>query len=395
MLLPEQKRRRRGEKMLTVPRTFLLLLLFSAPAEAQWWRVQTSGIDTNLRGVGTVPNARAAMVKIVWASGSNGVILKSTDKGETWSHLHVAGGDSLDFRGIVAFSDKIAYVMSSGEGDKSRIYKTTDGGKSWRLQYSDKRKEFFLDSIACTSEEECVALGDPIDGKFLLLKTVDGEHWAALRTNSMPAALANEGAFAASNSCLVLSGEEILFGTGGASIARVFHSQDGGLTWAAAETPIAAGNPSSGIFSLAIGEDNRLLAVGGDYKNPDRHDAAAAYSTDNGKTWQLGAQQPGGYRSAVACLEDALCAAVGPSGEDIDVSMYMGERWKPTDPLNLNALAFTNIETGWAVGPKGTIARFVNLAITRQFLVLGDCPWNPEGIVSRVEAVEWLPIFNP
>lgn len=345
---------------MTVVRTFLLLILFSAPAEAQWWKVQTSGIDTNLRGIGVVPHARAALEKVVWASGSNGVILKSIDKGTTWKRLHVEGGDSLDFRGVVVFDASTAYVMSSGEGEKSRIYKTSDGGETWKLQYTDKRKEFFLDSIACTSEKECVVLGDPIDGKFLLLKTTDGEQWNPMPNVNLPAALPNEGAFAASNSGLVLSGKEIFFGTGGATTARVFHSLDGGRTWAVAETPIAAGNPSSGIFSLAISEDNRLLAVGGDYKNPDRRDAVATYSTDNGKTWQLAAQQPGGYRSAVACLEDALCAAVGPNGLDVDASMYVGARWIPTDPLNLNALAFANIVTGWAVGPNGTVAKFNN-----------------------------------
>jgi photosystem II stability/assembly factor-like uncharacterized protein len=56
----------------------------------------------------------------VWASGSNGVILRSTDLGKTWKRLHVAGGDTLDFRGIVAFNATTAYLMSSGEGQKSR-----------------------------------------------------------------------------------------------------------------------------------------------------------------------------------------------------------------------------------------------------------------------------------
>jgi len=339
---------------------FVLSLLFSDPAEAHWWKVQTSGIDTNLRGISIAisPDEKRAPVVVVWASGSNGVILKSLDEGKTWQRLHVADGDALDFRGIVAFDASTAYVMSSGDGDKSRIYKTTDGGTTWKLQYADSRKEFFLDSIACFSEKECLALGDPISGKFLLLKTTDGEDWIPLATENMPAALPAEGAFAASNSCIALAGEkEIYFGTGGPA-ARVFHSADGGLTWTVVRTPIVQGNASSGIFALRFDDNNSLFAVGGDYKQPDYSERVAAFSTDNGKTWQLAAKQPRGFRSAVAHIDDGRWVAIGPNGEDI--SQGYGAHWKHTDSLNLNAVQILDITTGWAVGAHGTIARFVN-----------------------------------
>jgi photosystem II stability/assembly factor-like uncharacterized protein len=343
-------------------RLLLLLLLFSSPAEAQWWNVQTTGIDTNLRGVSAVyaPDARGMSAPVVWASGSNGVILRSLDAGNTWQRLHVADGDALDFRGIVAFNAATAYAMSSGEGEKSRIYKTTDGGETWKLQYTNKRKEFFLDSIACRSDTQCFALGDPIDGKFLLLNTTDGEHWNSLPSDKMPAALPNEGAFAASNTCVLLSGDEIFFGSGGPA-SRVFRSPDTGRTWTVSETPIAHGNASSGIFSITGANGNNIVIVGGDYQDPKRASAVAAYSQDEGKTWHLSEQQPGGYRSAVACAGDALCVAVGPNGED--VSTVSAAIWKPTDSLSLNAVAILDSKHGWAVGPKGTIARFASHAM--------------------------------
>jgi photosystem II stability/assembly factor-like uncharacterized protein len=339
----------------------LLWASFSAPAHAQSWKVQTSGVDTNLRGVSAAyaPNSKSVPVPVVWASGSNGVILRSIDAGQTWQRLHVAGGDTLDFRGIVAFNEKAAYLVSSGEGEKSRIYKTTDGGETWNSQFTDKRKEFFLDSIACLSETRCFALGDPIDGKFLLLTTTDGEHWNQLPNDKMPAALPAEGAFAASNTCLLLSGEQIFFGTGGPA-ARVFHSGDSGRTWDVAETPLAHGNASSGIFSVASGNGKHVVVVGGDYQDPKRASAVAAYSRDGGKTWQLSKRQPGGYRSAVACDDDLLCVAIGPNGEDISGSGIAPGGWQPTDSLNLNAVTILDFKHGWAVGPKGTIAVFTN-----------------------------------
>jgi len=341
---------------------FLFLLLFSSPAKAQWWKVQTSGLDTNLRGVSAAyaPGAKGVPVPVVWASGSNGVILRSLDAGQTWQRLLVAGGDALDFRGIVAFNATTAYVMSSGEGEKSRIYKTTDGGETWKLQFTSDRKEFFLDSIACLSEMHCLVLSDPVDGTFFLLATTDGVHWNPLPGDKMPAALPAEGAFAASNTCLSLSGDEIFFGTGGPA-ARVFHSVDSGRTWSVAETPIAHGNASSGIFSIASTNAKHVVVVGGDYRDPKRASAVAAYSDDGGKTWQLFKQQPGGYRSAVAC-EELICVSIGPNGEDVSMRNVSGAGWNPTDALNLNAVAFLDFRHGWAVGPKGTIAIFSNHA---------------------------------
>jgi photosystem II stability/assembly factor-like uncharacterized protein len=332
--------------------TFVL----AAGKDSSRWTVQTSGIDTNLRGVsvGVYENSHNVVTPVVWASGSNGVILQSKDLGKTWKRLHVADGEALDFRSIQAFDDRKAYVMSSGDGDKSRIYKTTDGGATWALQYTDPRKGFFLDALVCTSQIECRALGDPIDGKFVILRTRDGENWEQLATDKMPEALADEGAFAASGSCLAIySYQDVYFVTGGPA-ARLFHSGDGGYSWTVNPTPLASGNASSGIFSV-IAHENELVAVGGDYREPSNTNRVAAYSADKGRTWKLAERQPGGYRSAVARIDERSLVAVGPNGED--VSDDGGAHWTHTDSLNLNALNVLRYDYAWAVGPNGTVAR--------------------------------------
>src|SRR5277367_3291008 len=175
--------------------------------------------------------------------------------------------------------------------------------------------------------------------------------------------LANEGAFAASNSSLCVDNEDIYFATGGADKARVFHSPDSGATWSVAETPIAAGNASSGIFSLDCKAGNVLYAAGGDYRDVSRafHSAAyfhsAPYMPDGDDAWHLSKQQPGGFRSGIANVYTATVLAVGPSGEDI--SHDFGVTWQHTDTLNLNAVTILDIYNAWAVGPKGTVARFI------------------------------------
>jgi photosystem II stability/assembly factor-like uncharacterized protein len=338
-----------------------------AAADVVSWSVQTSGIDTNLRGVsaaGSVDSDGTEHIA-VWACGSNGVILLSTDFGKSWKRVHVAGGDALDFRSIVAFDAKRALVMSSGERDKSRIHKTVDGGVSWKLEFTDSRKGFFLDALAC--DGECYALSDPVDGKFVIVATHNYEEWKELPGDGMPAALPGEAAFAASGSSLAVNDDNgMYFGTGGGKVARVFHSADRGKTWTAVETPIASGSASSGIFSISS-TTYAVNVVGGDYKDPKRAYRVAASSKDHGKTWQLAAQQPGGYRSAVVSIDGATLAALGPSGEDI--SDDFGEHWRHMDSLDLNAAFVLDDRNGWAVGAKGTIARLVN---RKEYLIRED-----------------------
>jgi photosystem II stability/assembly factor-like uncharacterized protein len=334
----------------------VLLLVFPL-VPTPVWVVQTSGIDTNLRGV-SVASFRASggsAVSLVWASGSNGVILRSPNTARTaWAPLHVSGAETLDFRSIQAFDDKTAYVMSSGEGEKSRIYKTVDGGQNWALQFTGTRNEFFLDALVCDSPVHCLALSDPVDGRFVIVATSDGENWRPLAEHAMPLALKDEGAFAASGTCLAVYGQNIYFVTGG-SVARLFHSPDLGRMWSVTPLPIVAGNPAAGAFSIARRGRN-MVVVGGDYKNPDHHDRVAAYSHDAGRTWKLAKQPPAGYRSAIAWLDDHTIAAVGPSGGDISIDG--GVHWKPNSSLNLNALAALNLSEAWAIGANGTICRF-------------------------------------
>ena len=335
-------------------RKFLFLLAALIPP-GPWWAVQESGVDSNLRGVCVVTEPSGTDTQIIWASGSQGAVVRSTDSGKTWKRLRIPEAESLDFRGAQAFDAKTAYVMSSGEGAQSRIYKSTDGGEHWKLQYQGAQKEFFLDALICNDERHCAALSDPVDGKFVILANTDGEHWTELPRENMPTALPKEGAFAASNSSLCLEGTDIHFGTGGPA-ARVFTSHDFGKTWTVEQTPIVSGNASSGIFSLFC-DERTLVAVGGDYQDPARAYKNAAVSKDGGKTWELATQIPGGYRSAVGKYGGGF-VAVGPTGAETSVD---GLHWNFIGKVNFNAYASTIFGgAGWAVGPHGAVARFLD-----------------------------------
>jgi photosystem II stability/assembly factor-like uncharacterized protein len=314
------------------------------------WQSQTIDTKSDLRGLCVVSASCA------WVSGTKGTYARTTDGGKTWSVGTVPGAENLDFRDVEAFGEKTAYLLSAGPGDASRIYKTVDGGKSWVMQFKSADPAAFFDAIAFWDEKSGIALGDPVDGRFQLLVTVDGgATWKPLAAKNLPPALPGEGAFAASGTCLVtLGNRDVWFATGGAKSARVFHSKDRGQTWEVSETPIAAGSESAGIFSIAFRDKDHGMIVGGDYRKPNDTGATAATTSDGGKTWTL-VDKALPFRSAVAWAKDRWVAG-GTSGSHVSVDN--GATWKLLDRENYNSVAFTPGGEGWAVGPKGRIAKF-------------------------------------
>ncbi len=111
----------------------LAFLFLAIVSPGQTWHLQTSGTTASLRGVSAVST------KVVWASGSDGVWLRTVDGGATWQTARGSRAEALDFRGVRGVDQSTAYLMSSGAGDKSRVYKTTDGGGHWTLLLTKSR----------------------------------------------------------------------------------------------------------------------------------------------------------------------------------------------------------------------------------------------------------------
>ena len=81
----------------------------------------------------------------------------------------VAGAESLDFRGIHAIDAHTVYLMSAGPGDKSRIYKTSDAGEHWTLQFTNPDPKGFFDAIAFWDAQHGIVVGDPLEGRAEVL----------------------------------------------------------------------------------------------------------------------------------------------------------------------------------------------------------------------------------
>lgn len=329
----------------------LFLAVLTNWLNAQTWVIHQSGTIASLRGVSAVSD------RVVWASGSGGTYLTTTDGGSIWRAAIVPGAETLDFRDIHAQNASTAYLLASGPGEKSRIYKTNDSGSHWTLQFTNTDPKGFFDSIAFWDARHGLVLGDPVDGHFVVLATTDGgDHWLREQT---PPALPNEGAFAASGTCLIVRGRhEAWFATGGEDGARVFHSRDGGRTWSAAQTPVRKDAASAGIFSLAFSDPRHGVAVGGDYSKPSESRNNIAVTSDGGRTWiEPAGSRPNGYRSAIAVVPGKrMWITVGTNGSD--VSFDGGKSWKLFDSGAFNAVSFASSQSGWAVGPNGRLAEF-------------------------------------
>lgn len=324
---------------------------------AQRWEVVAAPTTTSLRGV-SAPSA-----EVVWVSGAGGAVARSTDGGDTWIRADVPGADSLDFRDIAAFDAATAYVLSIGNGAQSRIYRTADGGRTWALQFTNPDSAAFYDCFAFWDAQRGIAMSDPVDGRFRILVTDDGgAAWRPVAPAAAPEALAGEAGFAASGTCVATGAPgEAWIVTGGGARARALHTMDYGATWSAGDvTPIAAGAPPRGAFSVAFAGDGRLVATGGNYEAPADTSGIVALSTDRGATWRaVTGPVPGGYRSGVAVVPGTsgqVVVAVGTSGTDY--SLDGGRSWIPADTLALNAVVFARPDRGWAVGPRGRVVRW-------------------------------------
>ena len=167
-------------------RPHVLLIVFLATSlVAQNLTIQKSNTTENLRGISVLSN------QVAWSSGTHGTYLRTTDGGASWHTAQVPNAEALDFRDVEAFSVDLAYLLSAGPGEQSRIYKTTDAGKTWALQFTNKNPKGFFDCMAFWDRDRGIALGDPvIDNsgklKFELIATANGgTTWEPLSTESL------------------------------------------------------------------------------------------------------------------------------------------------------------------------------------------------------------------
>lgn len=314
---------------------------------------------TSVTGMTGEFRGMAVSGSVVWASGRGGTYARSMDGGVTWTAGVIRGAEDMVLVDVAALDGQTACVLATSfDGGLGRIYRTADGGRTWRQSYEVERPGAFFDGMAFWDASRGIAFGDPLDGAFSIVRTADGcTSWTEVPRAGIPDALQGEAAFAASGTAIAVAGErDAWIGTGGGPVARVFKTTDGGLTWQAVATPLTGG-PARGIFGVAFRDTLDGIAVGGDYQQPDAAAPNVLRTSDGGRTWTLvGGSAPAGVRYGVAYLPGSrgTAVAVGPTGYGI--TRDDGRTWAVIDTL----YAFTLVLApgrGWVAGPKGRVVR--------------------------------------
>lgn len=298
--------------------------------------------------------------QVAWASGARGTVIRTTDGGAHWTAMQVPGADSLQFRDIHALDDRIAWVLSIGNGEQSRLYRTVDGGATWERQFTNRFAEAFKDCIEFWDIGNGLMIGDAIGNEIDLLRTENGGRtWIRVPLAALPPALTGEGSFAASGTCIAMQPRGrawIIMNT--PTTSRLIRTSDYGRTWAVETLPITT-HEGSGAQSVIFRDARVGMVLGGGYATKPG-DTLIAVTEDGGATWTPRTVAPpfkvgtwGG--SFVRGARVPTVVAVGPSGSAW--SSDLGRSWVPIDTLNYWSVGFSPARVGWAVGQRGRVTR--------------------------------------
>ncbi len=283
---------------------FVICILISFNISAQTVELLETNSKASLRGLSVVSN------KIIWASGSGGTVLRSIDGGVTWEQKKVPGYEKTDFRDIEAFDKKNAVIM--GIDTPAVILITKDGGETWQQTYYNNKAGMFLDAMEFWNLNSGIVIGDPIDGKFFILRTFDGgKKWQEIPLANRPVADSGEACFASSGTNIAkISNDEAVFVTGGLKSNLFVRDKK-------IQLPILQGKESTGANAIAVKNKKYYMIVGGDFTKATDTTANCFFTTDAGETFIRPTTPPIGYRSGVAYTGKKVWFTCGLNGVDL------------------------------------------------------------------------------
>jgi photosystem II stability/assembly factor-like uncharacterized protein len=287
----------------------------------------------------------------IWYAGDKGRFgfydLKTNKKTEK---VIVKDTLKIEFRSIAKTSKHI-YVLNVA--NPALLYQIPKDGSEIKLVYQEQNKKVFYDSMQFWNDKEGIAVGDPIEDCLTLIVTKDGgATWNKIPNSKLPKIVEGEAHFAASNTNIVVKGNDTWIVSGGMK-SRVFYSADKGNTWEVFDTPIVQGKQMTGIFTADFYDKKNGFVAGGNYEVLTQNFDNKAITNDGGKTWKLIADNQGfGYASCVQYVPDSNSkgiVVVGASG--LYYSSDGGLNWKQfsQDPT-LYTIRFLNKNTAIATG---------------------------------------------
>lgn len=325
---------------------FVLLALIS---RSQTIEILQTGTKTSLRGLSVVND------KIIWVSGSNGMVGKSIDAGKTWQWINVKGFEKRDFRDIEAWDANTAIIMAIAE--PAVILKTTDAGVNWKVTFENKSKGMFLDAMEFRDKKNGTVIGDPLNDKLFEATTNDGgESWHETAYENLPKVDSGEACFAASGTNIRLWGTTEKCMVSGGMSSRFYMNEK------RVDIPITQGSGTSGANSVAVRYDKKtqpipyFVIVGGDFSKDTVTYRNCIISGDGGNSWVTPLSPPKGYRSCVEFIDSEKMICCGTSG--VDISKDAGMNWQFIEKQGFHVCR--KAKSGKALflaGSKGTIGK--------------------------------------
>ena len=318
----------------------LLLTAYCSLSFAAWTR-QRSGTMAWLRAVYFLDQHHG------WVAGSAGMLLETTDGGQTWNKMHPPTADVL--RDVYFANDHDGWLVCERDvfklktNDEPRTYllKTSDGGLSWQRIVPDGiDASAKLVRAVFTGSERGWAFGE---GGVALATRDGGASWS--RQTLPTKFLLLGGAF-------VDEQHGWLVGAG----ATILQTSDGGTTWHngivrdGASTRFVATSFVGNRLGWAVGATGRVFAT-----------------TDGGRAWFQQRTSVDADLLDVRFIDAAEGWIAGSNGTLLHTTDG-GVRWSTetsgtTHPLE--RLFFTDQNHGWAVGFGGTVLAFGQSAAPR------------------------------
>jgi len=326
----------------------LLTIIFfvSASVILPQWTKLTSPTTSVIRYL------KAVNEQVLWACGYAGVVIKSTDGGNTWNATTVTDA-TFDNLSMDAIDANTAWVTGTvGSNVDAAIWKTTDGGATWVQQWRDPLT--FSDGIKFFDANNGVAYFDPSPAnEWIVLTTSNGgTTWNKVAQQNLPPADGANSEYGLATAMFTY-GNNVWFTAYSNVDSRVYYSTDRGLTWG--KSPALITTASSGSLFIAPLSATKLVALGGD--------GWPGYSEDGGKTWNF----PSTTSIGVACRSLALVPgtnsllAVGTGGKSM-ISRDGGLTWTaiPTtvEAKNLRSVAVLSPTLAFVVGDAGNIYKW-------------------------------------
>jgi photosystem II stability/assembly factor-like uncharacterized protein len=286
------------------------------------WVVQTSNATEDLYDVFFDGAGRRG-----WAVGSGGLILSTSDAGDTWTRQTPT---SATLRGVWFTGTDDGWAV--GTGGTLLHYSTVQGVTAWRLVTSAATIENLMDVYFATPDTGWV-----VGGNGLLMTTRNhGVTWSKVNRGGVTL---NGVMFAGTQDGWAVGEGGIVVGT-----------HDRGASWFTVQ-PSVTGQPLKGIWRRSV---ERAVAVGAQGVVP------ATEVTADSVAWTM-ANAGSLYQLEGVCFVDSTAGfAVGWNGTAGCVihSSNDGVTWDPqvvTSQFRLHGVFFVDARRGWVVGENGII----------------------------------------